>query len=108
MAKAQSARWKREQRRETGRELEDAKRRARSQAHEIGSILESFLFWLSFIFFRVIRITSAAALEAFRKDIDANGSVLFGNTLPRGTTAGQNGRTKQDPVAVEDEDSVLS
>jgi glycerol-3-phosphate O-acyltransferase len=52
------------QRRETRREDEDARRKARSQAHEIGSTLESFLFWLSFIFFRVIRIILAAALEA--------------------------------------------
>ena len=43
-AKNQLIRWKQEQRRETRREEEDAKRKARPQAHEIGSILESFLF----------------------------------------------------------------
>ena len=39
---------------------------------------------------------SAAALEALRKE------------LPRGTTAGQNGRTYREPAVVDDEDSVLS
>ena len=39
---------------------------------------------------------SAAALEALRKE------------LPRGTTVGQNRRTYRGPVAVGDEDSVLS
>ena len=70
MAKSQSVRWQRELRRlaakevstalyksrETGREEKDAykrkaTRKARSQAYEIGYALESFLFWLSFIFF---------------------------------------------------------
>ena len=50
--------------------------RARSQAYKIGSVLESFLFWLSFILFRVIRIMLAVALEALRKE------------LPRKTTVG--------------------
>jgi hypothetical protein len=39
---------------------------------------------------------SAGALEAFRKE------------LPHGTTVGQNGRTYRDPVAVGNEDLVLS
>ena len=96
-AKNQLIRWKREQRRETRREEEDAKRKVRSQAHEIGFTLESFLFWLSFILFQVIRIMSAAALEALRKE------------LPRGTTAGQSRRRYRDPaVAVDDADTVLS
>ena len=44
VAKGQLIRWKREQRRETRREEEDAKRKVKLQAHEIGSILKSFLF----------------------------------------------------------------
>ena len=100
-AKDQLIRWKREQRREARREGEDAKRKARSQGHEIRSTLESFLFWFSFVFFRVIRIMSAAAQEAFRKEVD--------KTLPRRTIAGQNRRRYRDPAAaVKDEDSVLS
>jgi len=43
---------------------------------------------------------SAAALEAFRKEVE--------DTLPRGTTADQNGRRYRDPAVVEDKDSVLS
>ena len=39
---------------------------------------------------------SAAALEALRKE------------LPRGTTAGQNGRTYREPAVVDDEGSVFS
>jgi hypothetical protein len=96
VAKDQLIRWKREQRREARREEEDVKRKVRSQAHEIGSTLESFLFWLSFILFQVVRIMSAAALEALREE------------LPRGTTAGQNRRTYRDPAVVDDEGSVFS
>ena len=102
VAKGQSIRWKRDLRhlaaREVSTALQEQRReyRARSQAHEIGSALESFLFWLSFILFRVVRIMSAAALEALRKE------------LPYGTTVGQNGRAHQDPAVVEDGDSVLS
>jgi hypothetical protein len=105
-AKDQSIRWKRDIRylaaEEVSTALQEQKReyRARSQAHEIGSLLESFLFWLSFIFFRAIWIISAAAQEAFRKEAV--------QTLPRGTTAGQNKRTYRDPAVVEDGDSVLS
>ena len=43
---------------------------------------------------------SAAALEAFRKDVE--------DTLPRRTTADRNGRTNQAPAVVDDEDSVFS
>ena len=105
VAKGQTIRWKRDLRHlaaeEVSTALQEQKReyRARSQAHEIGSLLES-LFWLSFIFFRVIRIISAAAQEAFRKEVE--------DTLPRGTTAGQDRRRYRDPTVVEDEDSVLS
>jgi hypothetical protein len=82
--------------------LQEQKReyRARSQVHEIRSALESFLFWLSFIFFRAIWIISAAAQEAFRKEAE--------ETLPCRTIVGQNRRTYRDPAVVEDEDSVLS
>ena len=66
------------------------------QAHKIKSTLKSLLFWLSFIFFQVIRIMSAAALEALRKE------------LPRGTMVGQNRRTYRDPAAVGNKDLVLS
>ena len=51
---------------------------------------------------------SAAALEAFHEEVDVGRSLRLSSTLPRGTTAGQNGRTHQDPAVVEDEDSVLS
>jgi hypothetical protein len=105
VAKDQLIRWKREQRREARREEEDAKRKARSQVHEIRSTLESFLFWLSFIFFRVIRIMLAAALEAFHEEVDVG---RLSSTLPRGTTVGQNGRTYRDPAVVDDEGSALS
>jgi hypothetical protein len=105
VAKGQLIRWKRDLRhlaaREVSTALQDQRQyRARSQAHGVGSVLESFLFWLSFIFFRVIRIISAAALDAFRKEVE--------DTLPHGTTADQNRWTYRDPVAVDDEDSVLS
>jgi hypothetical protein len=90
VAKGQSIRWKRDLRhlaaKEVSTALQEQRReyRARSQVHEIRSTLESFLFWLSFIFFRVVRIMSAGALEALRKE------------LLRGTTAGQNRRTYRD------------
>ena len=92
-AKGQSVRWKRDLRHLAAKEVsaalqEQRQYRARPQAHEIGSAFESFLFWLSFVFFRVILIMSAAAQEALRKE------------LPRGTIAGQNGRTHQDSVVV--------
>ena len=89
-AKDQSIRWKRDLRHlaaeKVSTALQEQKReyQARSQVHEIRSILESFLFWLSFIFFQVIQIISAAALEAFRKEAE--------DTLPRGTTVGQDRR----------------
>ena len=110
--KDQSIRWKRDLRDLAAEEVstalqEQRQYRARSQAYEIGSLLESFLFWLSFIFFRVIRIISAAALEAFHEEADISRSVRLSSTLPRGTTAGQDRRTYRDPV-VEDKDSVLS
>jgi len=110
VAKGQSIRWKRDLRHLATEEVGTAQRqyRARSQAHEIGTVLESFLFWLSFIFFRVIRIISAAALEAFYKEADASGSLRRSSTLPRGMTIGQNRRTYRDPAVAEDEDSVLS
>jgi hypothetical protein len=101
VAKGQSIRWKRGLRRLAAREvstaLQEQRReyRARSQVHEIRSALESFLFWLSFIFFRVVRIMSAGALEALRQE------------LPRGTTAGQNRRTYRDLAVVDDEGSVF-
>ena len=101
IAKGQSIRWKRDLRhlaaREVSTALQERRRdyRARSQAHEIGSTLESFLFWLSFILFRVVRIMSAGALEALRKE------------LPRGATVGQNRRAYRDPVVVDDEGSVF-
>ena len=107
-AKGQLIRWKREQRREARREEEDAKRKARLQAHGIGSTLESFLFWLSFILFRVIRIMSAAAQEAFHEEVDVSRSKRLSSTLPRGTTVGQNRQTYRDPAVVEDGDSVPS
>ena len=106
MAKGQLIRWKRDLRHlaaeEVSTALQEQKReyRVRPQAHEIGSLLESFLFWLSFIFFRVIQIILAAALEAFRKEVE--------DTLPRGTTVGQDRRTYRDPAVTDDEDSVLS
>ena len=90
VAKDQSIRWKRDLRHLAAEEVSTAfqeqKReyQARPQAHEIGATLESFLCWLSFIFFRVIQIISAAALEAFRKEAE--------DTLPRGTIAGQDRR----------------
>ena len=51
---------------------------------------------------------SAAAVEAFREEADISGSLRLGSTLPRGTTAGRNGRKYQGLVAVvvEDEDAV--
>ena len=106
VAKDQSIRWKRDLRHlaaeEVSTALQEQKReyRAGSQVHEIGSILESFLFWLSFIFFRVIQIISAAALEAFRKEVE--------DTLLRGVTVDQNRRTYRDPAVVEDGNSMLS
>ena len=105
VAKSQSIRWKQDLRHLAAKEVSAA--RARSQAHEIGSILESFLFWLSFIFFQVIRIISTAALKAFRKEADIGRNARLSSTLPRGTTAGWNGRTNQDLV-VNNEDSMLS
>ena len=111
-AKDQSIRWKQDLRHLAAEEVSTALQdqrlyRARPQAHEIGSLLESFLFWLSFIFFRVIRIISVAALEAFHEEADIGGSVRLSSTLPRGTTAGQDRRRYRDPT-VADEDSVLS
>ena len=50
---------------------------------------------------------SAAALEVFREEADIGRSARLSSTLPRGTTAGRNGRTNQDPV-VDDEDSIFS
>src|ERR1700722_4067478 len=105
VAKDQSIRWKRDLRHLAAEEVsaalqEQRQYRARPQAHEIGSILESVLFWLSFIFFRIIQIISAAAQEAFRKEAE--------ETLPCRTTVGQNRRTYRDPAVVEDDDSVLS
>jgi hypothetical protein len=91
VAKDQSIRWKQDLKHLAAEEVstalqEQRQYRARPQAHEIGFLLESFLFWLSFIFFQVIQIISAAAQEAFRKD-----------TLPRRTTAGQDRRKYRDP-----------
>ena len=124
VAKSQSIRWKRELRRlaakevsttlrgqdkEIGRKEKDAyRRKARPQAYKIGYALESFLFWLSFIFFRAIWIMSAAAVEAFREEVDISGSLRPSSTPLHGTTAGQSGQTHQGPVAVvvEDEDAV--
>ena len=114
VVKGQSVRWKQELRRLVAKEVSAAfqeqgrEYRARSQAHEIGSILESFLFWLSFIFFRATRIVSAAAVEAFREEADISGSLRLSSTLLRRTTAGQSRRTYQGPVAVvvKDEDAV--
>ena len=111
-AKDQSIRWKRDLKDLAAEEVstalqEQRQYRARSQAHKIGSLLESFLFWLSFIFFRVIRIISVAAVKAFHEEADISRSPRLSSTLPRGATAGQNRRTYQDP-AVEDGDSVLS
>jgi hypothetical protein len=106
VAKGQSIRWKRDLRHlaaeEVSTALQEQKReyRERPQVHEIGSLLESLLFWLSFIFFRVIQIILAAAQEAFRKEAE--------DILPCGTTAGQNRRTYRDPAVTDDEDSVLS
>ena len=118
VAKSQSVRWKRELRclaaKEVSTALQEQRReyQARPQAHKVGSILESFLFWLSFVFFRAIWIISAAAIEAFREEADTSGSPrlssTLSSTLPRGTTAGQNGRKYQGPAAVDDEDAVLS
>jgi len=90
--------------------LQEQKRehQERSQAYEIGSVLESFLFWLSFIFFRVIRIVLVAAVETFHKDADISRSPRPSSTLPRGATAGQSRWTYRDPAVVEGEDSVLS
>ena len=51
---------------------------------------------------------SAAAAEAFHKEVDVSGSLRLSSTLPCRTTAGQSRRTYQGPVAVvvEDEDAV--
>jgi len=49
-----------------------------------------------------------AALEAFCEEVDISGSIRLSGTLPHGIIAGQNRRTYQDPVVVEDGDSVLS
>ena len=98
VAKDQSIRWKRDLRHlaaeEVSTALQEQRReyRARSQAHEIGFLLESFLFWLSFIFFRVIQIVSAAALEAFREETDISRSLRLSSTLPCGTMVDQNRR----------------
>jgi hypothetical protein len=99
---------KMQRRQEVSAALQQQRRqyRARSQVHEIRSVLESFLFWLSFIFFRVIRIVSAAAVEAFHDEVYVSRSKRLSSTLPRGTTAGQSRRTYRDPVV--DEDTVLS
>jgi len=51
---------------------------------------------------------SAAAAKAFHEEVDIGKSVRLSSTLPRGATAGQNGRTYRDPAVVEDGDSVLS
>ena len=51
---------------------------------------------------------SAAAVEAFQEEADISGSLRLSSTLPRRTTAGQNGRKYQGPVAVDDEDAVPS
>ena len=51
---------------------------------------------------------SAAAIEAFHKEVDISGSLRLSSTLPRRTTAGQSRRTYRDPAAVGDKDSVLS
>ena len=112
-AKGQSIRWRRGLRHLAVREVsaalqEQRQYRARPQAHEIGSLLESFLFWLSFIFFRVIRIISVAAIKAFYEEADISRSPRLSSTLPRGVTAGQNRRTYRDPAVVENGDSVLS
>ena len=110
-AKGQSIGWKQGLRHLAAKEVSTAlyeqriQYRVRSQAHEIKSVLESFLFWLSFIFFRVIQIVLAAAVEAFHEEVDVG---RLSRTLPRGTTAGQNRRTYRDLVAVGDEDSVFS
>ena len=110
-AKGQSIGWKRGLRHLAAKEVSTAlyeqrtQYRVRSQAHEIRSVLESFLYWLSFIFFRVIQIVLAASVEAFHEEVDIG---RLSRTLPRGTTAGQNRRTYRDPVAVGDEDSVFS
>jgi len=100
VAKGQSVRWKQELKHLAAKEISTAlqeQRRlyqAKSQAHKIGSLLESFLFWLSFIFFQVIQIILAAALEVFYKETKS--------------TASQSGQTHQDSVAVNHEDSMLS
>ena len=113
-AKGQSIRWKRNLRHLAAKEVSAAlyeqgtQRRVRSQVHEIRSVLESFLFWVSFIFFQVIRIVSAAAIEAFHEEVDVARSVRLSSTLPRGTTAGQNRRTYRDPAVVDDEGSAFS
>ena len=94
VAKGQSIRWKRDLRHlaaeEVSTALQEQKReyRARPQAHKIGSLLESILFWLSFIFFQVIRIILVAALEAFHKEADASKSLRLSSTLPRRATVG--------------------
>jgi hypothetical protein len=112
-AKDQSIRWRRDLRHLAAEEVSTALQKqrqyqTRSQVHEIRSVLKSFLFWLSFIFFQVIRIISAAALEAFRKETDIGRSIRLSSTLPRGATAGQSRRTYRDPAVVEDGDSILS
>ena len=109
VTESQSIRWKlAAEEVSTALQEQRTQYRVRSQAHEIGSILESFLFWLSFIFFRVIRIVSVAAVEAFHEEADISRSPRLSSTLPRGATAGQNRRTYRDPAVVEDGDSVLS
>ena len=47
----------------------------------------------------------AAAVEAFHEEVDVG---RLSSTLPRGTTAGQNGRTYQEPAVVDDEGFVFS
>jgi len=51
---------------------------------------------------------SAAALEAFRKEVDISRSKRLSSTLPHGITAGQNGRTHRDPAVADNKDSLLS
>ena len=51
---------------------------------------------------------SAAALEAFYKEVDVGRSARLSSTLPHGTTAGQNRRTYRDSAVVDDEGSVFS
>ena len=51
---------------------------------------------------------SAAAIEAFYEEVNVGGSIRLSSTLLYGITVGQNRRTYRDPVAVGDEDSILS